>query len=598
MMQKEPAMKRPVFVSGRIIGVALPLLFVACVSIHSDNPHTRLKALMGISDQSVLAEIALKDHDSNVGLAALQKISDLALLARILPDLGVAARAKAVRRVQDPQVLMNVLKNDPVIWIREVAVSRLNDQSVLKDIARNDKEADVRSAAIRRLSDQSLLADIALKGESSSDRVSAMARLTDAGILLSLAAAGGNIAGAARAALFLREPAVRKVVPDIDIQFSGDYSTHSYGSGGFTSFKVNGERINVAITAQKTEDRTEYIAADLYSADLPNQLSFNPGIVTASVPWDRLLANVLGSRPFMENDITSFTQYEILAVRRVAVGKTTDQPRLRDIAIRDSDAGVRRIAVWKLDDRALLEKIRTEDKDPSVRDAAKGRLAQKSRSIELAPGVTMEMIWISPGEISIPGRDSHELKVEKGFWIGRNEVTQRQWQAVMGDNPSQFKGPEFPVENVTSEECLEFANRVNSTLARRIPEGQGQGLKGATFRLPIRTEWEFACRAGAKSRFYSGDEESDLDRVGWYDNSLQMPYKGCIKEPNAWGLYDMHGNVGEWCFDDQKHHPGYPYVISGGFWRAVGASNCDAGYAFAYSIKGRYPIQGLRCLME
>jgi formylglycine-generating enzyme required for sulfatase activity len=129
------------------------------------------------------------------------------------------------------------------------------------------------------------------------------------------------------------------------------------------------------------------------------------------------------------------------------------------------------------------------------------------------------------------------VTLTRGFYMAKHEVTQAQWERVMGYNPSLFKnvGPEAPVETVSWNECQEFCTKA------------GGGL-----RLPTEAEWEYACRAGS-----TGPYAGDLDDIGWHDgNSAGTTHPVGSKKPNAWGLYDMHGNVREWCHD--AHAPEYP----------------------------------------
>jgi len=168
----------------------------------------------------------------------------------------------------------------------------------------------------------------------------------------------------------------------------------------------------------------------------------------------------------------------------------------------------------------------------------------------------------SPGEpypemVDIPGRN---------FKLGCTPVTQAQWEAVMGYNPSYFtyKGANRPVEQVSWDDCQEFIEKLNEQT-------------GMCFRLPTQKEWEYACRAGSKGDYglVEGGEEGDIDDMGWYDgNSDDETHPVAQKQPNAWGLYDMHGNVSTWCADESG--PTSHVVCGGGF--NFDADSCTATY--------------------
>ena len=220
------------------------------------------------------------------------------------------------------------------------------------------------------------------------------------------------------------------------------------------------------------------------------------------------------------------------------------------------------------------------------------------RTLDLGDGVTMEFVLIPAGVFlmgSTPDEAGHHgdegplrlVRITPPFYMGQHEVTQAQWQAVMGTNWSRFKGDDRrPVERVAWNDCQEFCRK----LTQRLSDGR-------TVRLPSEAEWEYACRAGSPAAYSFGNDRSRLGTYAWYEgNSDMKTHPVGRKRPNAWGLYDMHGNVWEWCADAYHHsYDGAPTdgkartgsdmdcpVIRGGSWNDSPRSLRAAGRAWIW----------------
>ncbi|RJP26266.1 MAG: formylglycine-generating enzyme family protein [Candidatus Omnitrophota bacterium] len=214
----------------------------------------------------------------------------------------------------------------------------------------------------------------------------------------------------------------------------------------------------------------------------------------------------------------------------------------------------------------------------------------------------LEMVLIPAGTFMMGSPDNeqdrgpdegpqHQVTITKPFYMGKYEVTQAQWQAVMGSNPSAFSNkPNHPVEKVSWTDCQTFITKLN-----------GMGL--GTFRLPTEAEWEYACRAGTTTSFYWGEDPNDsqIGHYAWYsgNNTPSGTKEVGLKLPNAWGLLDMWGNAFEWCQDLYGSYPsnsqtdptgptgGSSRVVRGGHWFGY-ARYCRSAYRMSRTPEPDY----------
>lgn len=218
----------------------------------------------------------------------------------------------------------------------------------------------------------------------------------------------------------------------------------------------------------------------------------------------------------------------------------------------------------------------------------------------------MEFVLIPAGSFIMGSPDSEEgrfpdeacyhVKITNPFYLGKFQVTQSQWEAVMGENPSSFKGADLPVESVSWGDCQEFIRKLN-----RMEETK-------KYRLPTEAEWEYAARAGSTMAYSFGDDPKTLGDYAWFEgNSKGSTHPVGGKRPNAWGLYDMHGNVWEWMQDwytddfegisyvEDPKGPltGVYRVLRGGAWTRY-ARHCRSANRNGGIPEFRYESYGLR----
>jgi len=177
-----------------------------------------------------------------------------------------------------------------------------------------------------------------------------------------------------------------------------------------------------------------------------------------------------------------------------------------------------------------------------------------THTLDLGNGVKLELVLVPAGEFMMGDgnfadeKPAHRVRIAKPFYLGKFEATQAQYQQMMGVNPSQFKGQDLPVEQVSWDDAQEFCSKVSEKTKWVV-------------RLPTEAGWEYACRAGTKTDFYTGGFGAEAERAAWYKkNSGNTTHAVGQKLRNAWGLYDMHGNVWEWCADWYAEYEAVPFT--------------------------------------
>ena len=250
----------------------------------------------------------------------------------------------------------------------------------------------------------------------------------------------------------------------------------------------------------------------------------------------------------------------------------------------------------------------TSSSNANVLSSSSSSPSGNTITIPVKNGISIEMVKVEAGSFNMGAtpemenpydseKPVHRVTLTNNYYIGKYEVTQALWQAVMGSNPSGFKGDNLPVEEVSWNECQDFISKLNAMIGKR-------------FRLPTEAEWEYAARDGNKSRGYQYSGSNTLGDVAWYSgNSSSRTHAVGTKQPNELGIYDMAGNVWEWCQDwygsysssPQTNPTGavnelYP-VYRGGSWNSS-ARDCRTSYRDYFTPVFRNIDLGLRLVLS
>ena len=227
-------------------------------------------------------------------------------------------------------------------------------------------------------------------------------------------------------------------------------------------------------------------------------------------------------------------------------------------------------------------------------------------SIPVKDGISIDMVRVEAGTFTMGAtaemndpydkeKPTHRVTLTNDYYIGKYEVTQALWQTVMGNNPSKFKGDNLPVEHVSWKDCQKFLSKLNR-------------ITGKMFRLPTEAEWEYAARGGNKSRGYQYSGSNNLSDVAWYDdNSGNKTHAVGTKQPNELGIYDMSGNVLEWCQDRYGKYNSSsqinPTGVNSGSNRVFrggrgNARSCRSSFRFGITPRFRNKYLGLRLVLS
>ena len=232
---------------------------------------------------------------------------------------------------------------------------------------------------------------------------------------------------------------------------------------------------------------------------------------------------------------------------------------------------------------------------------------------EFTNSIGMKLVLIPAGTFTMGsskeerGRHSaetqHEVTVSTPFYLGKYEVTQNEYEKLMGNNPSSIKGPTSPVETLRWKDAVSFCEKLSE-----LPEEKAAGRE---YRLPTEAEWEFSCRGGSETAYGFADSSELLHEHAWFaENAQNKHHPVGEKKPNRWGLHDMHGNVWEWCKDWYGDYPsgaltdpqgpsqGSERVIRGGSWPGAAETHFRSAYRANYVPTDRSVVLGFRVALN
>lgn len=236
--------------------------------------------------------------------------------------------------------------------------------------------------------------------------------------------------------------------------------------------------------------------------------------------------------------------------------------------------------------------------------ASQSQPAAKMLTLELPKGAKLKLVLIPAGkfvmgERGLDNEKPHPVTITKPFYMGVYEVTQEQYEAVMAANPSHTKGPQKPAESMDWDKAKDFCDKLAAATGHNVT-------------LPTEAQWEYACRAGTNTRFYYGDDPdyADLADHAWYARNSHQTHPVGQKSPNPWGLYDMIGNVWEWCSDwYAKTYPagdavdptgpasGTDRVLRGGCW-GIAKQGCRCARRARFQSNTRLDVCGFRVAVD